>query len=1088
MDTKPICQIITPVGMLGYGFDEKITYYELSRLVSKGIPTAIIMDSGSTDSGPQKLALGSMSCPRSAYAQDLAKLLRLVHTFHVPLIFSSAGGDGTDEHVEVMQEIIREITEEEGNSDYSFNVISLFANINKTTILQRFNQGHFQSCGPCVPPATETDIEASLRVVAQMGYEPFLDAMNANPNFDVIIGGRAYDPAPYAAYCLHQLMRQTDDLSNERLHSSLGGFLHMGKILECGGQCSVPKSHGAVATVYSRGLFDVRPTAPNSKCTPLSVAAHTLYENTRPDILRGPGGSIHLQDSKYEQLSDERSVRVSGSRYRSSEEDGLPYQFKLESARIVGYRSMFMGSVKDHVLVPQIDKLLARVKLYVAQQHTEPTSQWKLDFHVYGKDQSNAAGPAPLFIVAEALAPTQKLANSIASKARVGMIHAPYPGQKATAGNFGFGLGGLMEVELGPCAEFSLYHLIDLEPDEQRLFLVDNGKSQTLQGPLLRGTISHIGKGCPKPGNHSPPTIEMNIDPPLQGAEHVTPTQDQPVQNPKTLSDLCHVLRSKNAGPFEVTIDAIFSSKLNYDTIKASGILSVSNVAKVIGIAEDDIIWIGFFDPAMSFKVTIPRIRMGIKKSAGGITKRIIDPNMTIPQRQTPPIEELRQFYVGKSIHDVPKPAVILDKARIHRHCQSMLTAVDALGLHFRAHVKTHKTVEAARLQVGESNRDVKLIVSTLAEIDHLLPLLKEYKKAGRRLDILYGLPLPRSQISRLAAFGAELGPGSISVLIDHPSQLESVKAFSQYAKFPARVFLKVDTGYHRAGLPPISMNKSGLIEMLAKLEANGEAELLGLYSHSSLSYKDSTPEQAMENLEGEIQGCLDAVNAQAYLFAKNKEILISVGASPQVTAAENLVTAEGDLSPAAESLRRAIATVTNGQPGGLQTKLELHAGVYSILDMQQVSTNSRRHLGSHADEIAISVIAEVCSTYNDNERVQPEALVAVGTLGLGREPCAAYPGWGVVSESSYDAGIGHKRRLIVDRISQEHSILAWEHAEGEDTSLLPPVPLEVGHDVVIYPNHACVTGALYGWYLVVDSSEGDAKKIVDVWVRASGW
>ncbi|CAF3576074.1 unnamed protein product [Fusarium graminearum] len=461
---------------------------------------------------------------------------------------------------------------------------------------------------------------------------------------------------------------------------------------------------------------------------------------------------------------------------------------------------------------------------------------------------------------------------------------------------------------------------------------------------------------------------------------------------------------------------------------------------------------------------------------------------MAIPQRQTPPIEELRQFYVGKNIHHVPKPAVILDKARIARHCQSMLDSVDALGLDFRAHVKTHKTIEAARLQFGQGNRDVKLIVSTLSEIEHLLPLLKEYKEAGRRLDILYGLPLPRSQIPRLAALGAELGPDTISVLIDHPSQLQSVKAFSQHAKFPAKVFLKVDTGYHRAGLPPLSLNKNGLIESLAQLEANGEAELLGLYSHSSLSYKDSTAEQAMANLEGEIQGCLDAVKAQAHLFAKNKEIIISVGASPQVTAAENLATSDGDLSPAAESLRKAIKVVTTGQPGGLQTKLELHAGVYSILDMQQVSTNSRRNLGSHEEEIAISVIAEVCSTYNDGERAQPEALVAVGTLGLGREPCAAYAGWGVVSQRSYEAGKNKERRLIIDRVSQEHSILAWEHADDEDTSGLPPLPLEVGQNVAIFPNHACVTGALYGWYLVVDSSQGDAERIVDVWIRASGW
>jgi len=64
---------------------------------------------------------------------------------------------------------------------------------------------------------------------------------------------------------------------------------------------------------------------------------------------------------------------------------------------------------------------------------------------------------------------------------------------------------------------------------------------------------------------------------------------------------------------------------------------------------------------------------------------------MTIPQRNSPPVEDLRQFYVGKNIQDVPKPAVILDKAKVHRHCQSMLKAVETLGLGFRAHVKTHK-------------------------------------------------------------------------------------------------------------------------------------------------------------------------------------------------------------------------------------------------------------------------------------------------------------------------------------------------------------------------------------------------------------
>jgi hypothetical protein len=98
---------------MGYGFDEDIVAQELAQLTPSKIPTAIILDAGSTDSGPEKLAVGTMTCPRSAYVNDLTKLLRLVHNFRVPLIFSSAGGDGADEHVRLMEKIIEEISAEE---------------------------------------------------------------------------------------------------------------------------------------------------------------------------------------------------------------------------------------------------------------------------------------------------------------------------------------------------------------------------------------------------------------------------------------------------------------------------------------------------------------------------------------------------------------------------------------------------------------------------------------------------------------------------------------------------------------------------------------------------------------------------------------------------------------------------------------------------------------------------------------------------------------------------------------------------------------------------------------------------------------
>jgi hypothetical protein len=112
---RPTCNIVTPVGMLGYGLHAKHTATALAQKLRNGAPTAIILDSGSTDSGPEKLALGCMSVPRDAYKRDLRKLIKLAWDFRVPLIFSSAGGDGSDEHVKEMADVVRDICAEAGN-------------------------------------------------------------------------------------------------------------------------------------------------------------------------------------------------------------------------------------------------------------------------------------------------------------------------------------------------------------------------------------------------------------------------------------------------------------------------------------------------------------------------------------------------------------------------------------------------------------------------------------------------------------------------------------------------------------------------------------------------------------------------------------------------------------------------------------------------------------------------------------------------------------------------------------------------------------------------------------------------------------
>jgi D-serine deaminase-like pyridoxal phosphate-dependent protein len=79
---------------------------------------------------------------------------------------------------------------------------------------------------------------------------------------------------------------------------------------------------------------------------------------------------------------------------------------------------------------------------------------------------------------------------------------------------------------------------------------------------------------------------------------------------------------------------------------------------------------------------------------------------------------------------------------------------------------------------------------------------------------------------------------------------------------------------------------------------------------------------------------------------------------------------------------------------------------------------------------------------------------------------------------------ISKRDRAIVSRVSQEHGILGFDEKKATKVEL----PVKYGQKLRIWPNHACITLAMYGWYLIVDSSSDSPDKIVDVWVRWRGW
>ena len=89
----------------------------------------------------------------------------------------------------------------------------------------------------------------------------------------------------------------------------------------------------------------------------------------------------------------------------------------------------------------------------------------------------------------------------------------------------------------------------------------------------------------------------------------------------------------------------------------------------------------------------------------------------------------------------------------------------------------------------------------------------------------------------------------------------------------------------------------------------------------------------------------------------------------------------------------------------------------------------------------------------------------------------------------------------IVSRISQEHGVLGWMGKwEGSDVIVANESKedalsdgskegMKIGDKIRIWPNHACIAGVGFDWYLIIDSTKvGREDEIIDVWQRWRGW
>ncbi|EWC44276.1 hypothetical protein DRE_01102 [Drechslerella stenobrocha 248] len=416
----------------------------------------------------------------------------------------------------------------------------------------------------------------------------------------------------------------------------------------------------------------------------------------------------------------------------------------------------------------------------------------------------------------------------------------------------------------------------------------------------------------------------------------------------------------------------------------------------------------------------------------------------------------LLSSYIGGHRSSLPTPSLCLSLPAIQRNCDIFHKSLDGTGIQFRAHVKTHKTAEVTRIKLGTEHHAV--IVSTVREMRGLLPLIQD----GTITDVLYGLPPAASYIPTLSSLSRQIP--NLRLLVDHPDQLKDLTALPPLCGKHWSVFLKIDTGCHRAGLEP---NSEEFFELCKAALVAKNVSIYGLYAHAGDSYSSHSEEDSQAYLSGEVTAVTDAmVTLQRAAAAISADLAEQVAARPYV------------LSVGATPTAHVVGvfrskTIGEGFPLLGQCQFEIHAGNFPFNDLQQLATGvvpepDRYTPGSSS--LACTVQVEVVSIYPSRN----EALINAGVLAVGREP-GQYPGF---------ARVRGREKWVLGRVSQEHGVLSLNKDEAEGGSDKIEKAFKVGEKLTLDVQHACVTAASHDWYFVLD--EKDIVK--DVWYPWRGW
>lgn len=440
--TTDTINVLVPTGALGAGVRE----IDLAPDILK-TAHAIACDAGSTDSGPAYLATGRAKYSRDAVKADLSILMRAQAAAGIPLLIGSCGTSGCDLALDWTRDIALEIATEQSLTP---RIALLYSEQRAAVLEAKAAAGRITPLPPmdAFDPAPFGQCD---HIVALMGPEPYIAALEGGA--DIVLGGRTTDTAVLAAL---PLLRG----------AGAGAAWHAGKIAECGGLCALNPRDGGVMIRVGQDSFDVEPLSAENRCTPRTVSAHMLYENSDPFQLIEPGGILDVTAARYEAIN-ERSVRVTGSRFLPR-----PYTMKLEGAAGAAFQTIMFVGIQDRSVLAEIDRFLAQMHSHLTARIKDTmghrVGEFDISLRPYGWNAVSGpnlnlptATPHEIGLMFVATAATQELATQIAKTCNPMFFHMPL-NKDTELPSYAFPFSPA-EIERGQVFEFKINHVVHVD-------------------------------------------------------------------------------------------------------------------------------------------------------------------------------------------------------------------------------------------------------------------------------------------------------------------------------------------------------------------------------------------------------------------------------------------------------------------------------------------------------------------------------------------------------------------------------------------------------------------------------------------------